>query len=63
MAEKQLKTTIILRNDTAENWVAKDPVLKQGEAAVDNSSRKIKVGTSFIVCDEESRIHIAVNFL
>ena len=44
MAEKQLKTTIILRNDTAENWVAKDPVLKQGEAAVDNSSRKIKVG-------------------
>ena len=44
MAEKQLKTTIILRNDTAENWVTKDPVLKQGEAAVDNSSRKIKVG-------------------
>lgn len=44
MAEKQLKTTIILRNDTAENWVAKDPVLKQGEAAVDNSSHKIKVG-------------------
>lgn len=34
MAEKILNTRIMLKYDSYENWVANDPVLKQGEAAI-----------------------------
>lgn len=44
MAEKTLKTTILLRNDTSANWEAKDPILKEGEAGVDLTTGKIKIG-------------------
>lgn len=30
MATKTLKTTIIMRNDTAENWSTKKPILAKG---------------------------------
>ncbi len=44
MAEKTIKTTILLRNDTSANWEAKDPILKEGEAGVDLTTGKIKIG-------------------
>ena len=44
MAEKQINTTIILRNDTTSNWTTKDPVLKEGELGVENGTNKFKIG-------------------
>ena len=44
MAEKTLKTTILLRNDTSANWYKKNPILKEGEAGVDLTTGKIKIG-------------------
>ena len=34
MAEKILQTRIMLKYDSYENWIANDPTLKQGEAAI-----------------------------
>lgn len=44
MAEKQIATTIVLRNDTAENWTTKNPILKEGEIGVENGANKFKIG-------------------
>lgn len=44
MAEKQIATTIVLRNDTAENWDRKNPILKEGEIGVENGANKFKIG-------------------
>ena len=44
MAEKKIMTTIILRNDSAENWETKNPVLKEGEIGVENGTNKFKIG-------------------
>lgn len=44
MATKTLKTTIIMRNDTAENWTAKNPTLSNGEFGVENDTNKFKIG-------------------
>lgn len=40
MAEKILNTRIMLKYDSYENWVANDPVLKKGEAAITTVSTK-----------------------
>jgi len=42
----ELKTQILIRNDTAENWTAKDPVLGAGEFGVEvgASDNKLKIG-------------------
>ena len=44
MATKTLKTTIIMRNDTAENWSTKKPILAKGEFGVENDTNKFKIG-------------------
>lgn len=35
---------IQLRNDTAENWTAADPILAQGEIGIELDTKFIKVG-------------------
>lgn len=39
-----LKTKIVLRNDTAENWLKVNPILLAGEAGVENDTGLIKIG-------------------
>ena len=42
--EKQIRTTLILRNDTSVNWAASSLVLKKGEVGFDTDSHIFKVG-------------------
>ena len=42
--ERVLESRIQLRNDTAENWAAANPVLLKGEIGIELDTRKIKVG-------------------
>ena len=45
MAEKTLKTRILLRNDSAANWEAnKTTVLKKGEIGIEIDTNKMKIG-------------------
>ena len=44
MATKTLKTKIIMRNDTAENWRTKNPILDKGEIGVESDTKKFKIG-------------------
>ena len=45
MAEKTLKTRILLRNDTAANWETnKTTVLKKGEVGIEIDTNKMKIG-------------------
>ena len=44
MADKTLNIRIQLRNDTAENWTTKNPLLLQGEMGVEIDTKKIKIG-------------------
>lgn len=44
MATKTLKTKIIMRNDTAENWRTKNPILDKGEIGVESDTNKFKIG-------------------
>lgn len=44
MGDKTLNIRIQLRNDTAENWTTKNPVLLQGEMGVEFDTGKIKIG-------------------
>lgn len=39
-----LNTKIVLRNDTAENWIANNPVLLDGEIGVEKDTGLLKVG-------------------
>lgn len=52
MATKTLKTTIIMRNDTAENWSTKHPILAKGEFGVENDTNKFKIGDGVTAWDE-----------
>lgn len=52
MATKTLKTTIIMRNDTAENWSTKNPILAKGEFGVENDTNKFKIGDGVTAWDE-----------
>ena len=42
-----LKTKIVLRNDTAENWLLNNPVLLAGEMGVETDTGLLKVGDGF----------------
>lgn len=42
--EKQIRTTLILRNDTSANWLASSLVLKKGEVGFDTDLHIFKVG-------------------
>ena len=44
MATKVLNTKIIIRNDTAVNFVNENPTLLKGEIALELDTRKYKVG-------------------
>lgn len=44
MAEKTLNTRIVLRNDTAQNWLTANPVLLKGEAGYETDTNKLKFG-------------------
>ena len=44
MADKLLNIRIQLRNDTAENWTTKNPLLLKGEMGVEIDTKKIKIG-------------------
>lgn len=52
MATKTLKTTIIMRNDTAENWSTKHPILAKGEFGVENDTNKFKIGDGVTAWDK-----------
>lgn len=43
MATKTLSTRIVMRNDTAENWTTKNPVLLKGEFGVETDTNKFKL--------------------
>lgn len=44
MANKELKTKIVLRNDVAAKWGESDPVLLKGEIGLETDTSKFKVG-------------------
>lgn len=44
MAEKILKTHIVLRNDLAATWTEKNPVLKKGEMGIETDTNMFKFG-------------------
>lgn len=44
MATKTLSTRIVMRNDPAENWTTKNPVLLKGEFGVETDTNKFKIG-------------------
>lgn len=44
MANKTLNIRIQLRNDTAENWTTKNPLLLKGEMGVETDTGKTKIG-------------------
>lgn len=44
MATKTLSTRIVMRNDTAEIWTTKNPVLLKGEFGVETDTNKFKIG-------------------
>lgn len=50
--ERVLESKIQLRNDTAANWAAVNPVLLKGEIGIEIDTRKIKIG------DEIGRAHV-----
>lgn len=44
MAQRQLNTRIIIRNDTSANWTAANPVLLKGELGIENDTGVVKCG-------------------
>lgn len=44
MADTQLKTRILLRNDTATAWTTANPVLMKGEIGIEIDTNKFKIG-------------------
>ena len=44
MADTQLKTRILLRNDTATAWTTANPVLMKGEIGIETDTNKFKIG-------------------
>ena len=44
MANQTANVTILIRNDTAANWTAANPVLSKGEFGVEIETKKFKIG-------------------
>ena len=44
MANQTANVTILIRNDTAANWTAANPVLSKGEFGVEIDTKKFKIG-------------------
>lgn len=67
MAQKTIISNIQLRNDTAENWVAANPVLLKGECGVEYDTHKFKFGDGATAWKElgyagvdETQIHAVI---
>ena len=48
MATKTLSTRIVMRNDTAENWTTKNPVLLKGEFGVERIRTNLKFAIALV---------------
>lgn len=44
MAEIKVNWSVLLRHDTAANWAAKNPVLREGEVGIETDTRYLKAG-------------------
>ena len=44
MANVELKTKILLRNDVASNWAIANPILLKGEIGIERDTNKLKIG-------------------
>lgn len=44
MAAKNIKVTLLVRQDTASNWASKNPALKAGEWGYDTTNKIVKIG-------------------
>lgn len=44
MSEVRIPTKVIMRNDTAENWLTANPVLLKGEWGLETDAMKVKAG-------------------
>ena len=44
MANTEIKTKLLLRNDTAANWASVNPVLSKGEIGIEIDTYKLKIG-------------------
>ena len=44
MADTQIKTRILLRNDVATAWSTANPVLMKGEIGIETDTNKFKIG-------------------
>lgn len=42
--DKTMNLRILLRNDTAENWVLANPILGKGEMGIEIDTHKFKIG-------------------
>lgn len=41
---RTLKSRLVLRNGTSEQWADANPVLLKGEIGVENDTRRLKIG-------------------
>ena len=41
---KRIKTRILMRRDSSENWAESNPILAQGEIGYDITTKKCKIG-------------------
>lgn len=57
MAQNQVNIRLITRNDTAENWTTKNPVLLEGEMGLVRETGLIKVGDGTTAWDNLSYIN------
>jgi len=44
MPQNNVRATIILRNDLAENWASRNPILAKGELGAENDTGLLKIG-------------------
>lgn len=59
MATNSVKVNIVLRHDTEQNWKTKNPVLLEGEAAVNTDNNLIKIGDGRSTWDALSYVNDA----
>lgn len=59
MSTKTISTKILLRNDTAANWVTENPILGKGEMGVEIDTQKFKFGDGIHTWNELGYGHSA----
>lgn len=58
--QKIIKTHILLKNDTYENWSSKNPVLSAGEFSYDTTNKTVKIGDGTTAWNNLSSIRVDV---